>query len=71
MRDNCSLAEQRRRSALRRALCSRWIFGRNQRLDADGDKHASDDRQRHNAHNEERNHNLALPRAAPLASRTT
>ena len=55
------------RSALRRALCSRWIFGRNQRLDADGDKHASDDRQRHNAHNEERNHNLALPRAAPLA----
>jgi hypothetical protein len=50
---------------------SRWIFGRNQRLDADGDKHASDNPQRRNAHNEERNHNLALPRAAPLASRTT
>jgi hypothetical protein len=59
------------RSALRRALCSRWIFGRNQRLDADGDKHASDNRQRRNGHNEERNQNLALPRPAPLASRTT
>jgi hypothetical protein len=34
-----------------------FFFGRNQRLDADGDKHASDDRQRRNAHNVDRNHN--------------